>query len=633
MASYFDPILNMPRTGGLSLRVVNNGTTGTPSWSGFNLEAIDPTGIWSVETSDDNSSWTQATTEIASVFTSDAINLNNPGVPIYFRIRAYDATETTLYATSNVATVIRQNSPVTDLLITSAIDDGSNTAFDIEFTWSNPAGYTDTYGNVTVEVDSVVVYGPTEQTLTAETLTLEGLAGAADDTAEVSIVVTGRTGPSGAGSTAATDDAVIADDASEQVATPTFGTNGGSFSSATTTTITSTTPGSTCFWREAGTEDDWTSVGGPVDVDGVAQIEAYASAGGFTDSEVATSGVFTFTGATPTFSPVAGTYGATQNVTISSATVGATIHYTTNGDTPTTGSSVYSSPVAITASGTLKALAVKTGYTDSAVGSAAYVIQDADAFAWFAAQATAGNTINSTDQATYNQAFVDLRSQANYSGLVQITPLWHGNATYNAIPMIKASGVANPTFTSLTTNAKDMQGGGTTGSHMSCNFNPSTYQTVNGTGFGMLFNTTPPAGTFSHGMSQAANTQDMTMTINRTGIHDAAYVGDFAYKSENATVKNAKGIYYFNRYSSTQARFIFYNGTVSVIGTNSSQNLSNYSMCTLPFYYFKLGSTGAGTRPSTARLSLTIQTDQQSTTQQDAIATILYALAAAFGAT
>lgn len=81
--------------------------------------------------------------------------------------------------------------------------------------------------------------------------------------------------------------------------------------------------------------------------------------------------------ATPTFSPVAGGYGPTQSVTISCATSGAAIYYTTNGDTPTVDSTPYTVPVSVTSSKTLKAIAVKALFTDSAIGSAAYTINGA----------------------------------------------------------------------------------------------------------------------------------------------------------------------------------------------------------------------------------------------------------------
>ena len=61
--------------------------------------------------------------------------------------------------------------------------------------------------------------------------------------------------------------------------------------------------------------------------------------------------------ATPTFSPGAGTYTGAQTVTISDFTSGATIHYTTDGRTPTTGSTVYSSPITVSTSETVKAIA------------------------------------------------------------------------------------------------------------------------------------------------------------------------------------------------------------------------------------------------------------------------------------
>jgi hypothetical protein len=78
--------------------------------------------------------------------------------------------------------------------------------------------------------------------------------------------------------------------------------------------------------------------------------------------------------ATPTFSPVAGTYTAAQSVTISDTTTGATIYYTTNGSTPTTSSTVYSGAITVASTETLEAIAAATGYTTSAVASAVYTI-------------------------------------------------------------------------------------------------------------------------------------------------------------------------------------------------------------------------------------------------------------------
>lgn len=81
--------------------------------------------------------------------------------------------------------------------------------------------------------------------------------------------------------------------------------------------------------------------------------------------------------ATPTFSPAAGTYSEAQNVTISCTTTGATIYYTTDGTTPTTSSSVYSSAIAISETTTVKAYAVKANMIDSEVATATYTIQAA----------------------------------------------------------------------------------------------------------------------------------------------------------------------------------------------------------------------------------------------------------------
>ena len=79
--------------------------------------------------------------------------------------------------------------------------------------------------------------------------------------------------------------------------------------------------------------------------------------------------------AAPTFSVPAGAVAEGTEVTISCATEGATIYYTTDGTNPTAASTVYSTPVVINEALTLKALAVKDGMDDSAIATAEYTIK------------------------------------------------------------------------------------------------------------------------------------------------------------------------------------------------------------------------------------------------------------------
>jgi alpha-galactosidase len=81
--------------------------------------------------------------------------------------------------------------------------------------------------------------------------------------------------------------------------------------------------------------------------------------------------------AAPVFSPGGGTYTSAQMVTITSATSGALIRYTTDGSTPTeSNGTLYSNTAVSIATGTtnLQAIAYATGFTDSSVTSATYVI-------------------------------------------------------------------------------------------------------------------------------------------------------------------------------------------------------------------------------------------------------------------
>lgn len=103
-------------------------------------------------------------------------------------------------------------------------------------------------------------------------------------------------------------------------------------------------------------------------------------------TEPTDTGVYQRDGAlaySPIFSPKAGNYSATQQVTLASDTSGATIIYTTNGTLPTvnasgspTNGTLYTAAIPVSAATTLKAIAWKSGLTTSPASTAAYTFQD-----------------------------------------------------------------------------------------------------------------------------------------------------------------------------------------------------------------------------------------------------------------
>lgn len=76
----------------------------------------------------------------------------------------------------------------------------------------------------------------------------------------------------------------------------------------------------------------------------------------------------------PTANPIGGNYNFAQNIALTSATGGADIHYTIDGTTPTVSNVKYSSPIAINETTTLKAIAIKSGMTDSDILTEYYII-------------------------------------------------------------------------------------------------------------------------------------------------------------------------------------------------------------------------------------------------------------------
>jgi hypothetical protein len=161
------------------------------------------------------------------------------------------------------------------------------------------------------------------------------------------------------------------------VVAPAFSPAAGTYTSAQSVTISSTTSGASIRYTTDGstpTSTTGTVYSAPVSIAATTTLKAIAYKSGLANSSV-TTGVYTIAAVAPAFSPVAGTYTGAQSVTISSTTSGASIRYTTDGSTPTsTTGTVYSAPVSIAATTTLKAIAYKSGLANSAVTTGVYTI-------------------------------------------------------------------------------------------------------------------------------------------------------------------------------------------------------------------------------------------------------------------
>ena len=156
---------------------------------------------------------------------------------------------------------------------------------------------------------------------------------------------------------------------------PVISPNSGVQSGDTTITITAPDNGVTIRYTTNGdtpTRYYGTIYTGPFTVN-EQDVKAIAYSYALNDSSVAET-TFTWALAAPTFDPPAGVYASPFTVVISTASPGATIHYTTNGSTPTASSPEYTTPINIITTTTLKAIAVKTGWANSAVSTAAYTI-------------------------------------------------------------------------------------------------------------------------------------------------------------------------------------------------------------------------------------------------------------------
>ena len=160
-----------------------------------------------------------------------------------------------------------------------------------------------------------------------------------------------------------------------KAATPTFSLASGTYYTTRSVTIATATVGATIRYTTDGSDptSGSTLYTTAVPVNASTTIKARAFASGLSDSNIGAA-AYTLKVAAPTFSPWGGTYSTAQNVSMSSSLQGVGIRYTADGSTPTESSTLYTVPVGVSTSTTLKAIGVKSGWTTSDVQTQVYTM-------------------------------------------------------------------------------------------------------------------------------------------------------------------------------------------------------------------------------------------------------------------
>jgi len=241
-------------------------------------------------------------------------------------------------------------------------------------------------------------------------------------------------------------------------ATPTLSPASGTYTTAQRVTISDSTPGAVIYYTTDGSVPTASSTKyiGPITVSSTETIHAIATAANYANSAVA-SGIYTIQliAATPAFSPAAGTYTTAQTVTISDATPGALIYYTTDGTTPTTSSTKYTGPITVSSTQTIHAVATAANYVSSAVASGVYTIQLTAAMPAFSPAAgtyTTAQTVTMSDATPGALIYYTIdgttptTSSAKYTGPITVS----STQTIHAIAAASSysnSAVASATYT------------------------------------------------------------------------------------------------------------------------------------------------------------------------------------------
>jgi Bacterial lectin/Chitobiase/beta-hexosaminidase C-terminal domain len=151
----------------------------------------------------------------------------------------------------------------------------------------------------------------------------------------------------------------------------------GSYLGGITVTITTSTPNAAIYYTTDGSVPSTSSnlYTAPFSLGVTSTVNAIAIATGLIQSNVASAAyVLSSQTAPPDFTPAAGTYLSAQSISFTDDSANATVYYTTDGSTPTHNSAVFSAPIIVTGTTTIRAIASAPALSDSGVVSGTFNI-------------------------------------------------------------------------------------------------------------------------------------------------------------------------------------------------------------------------------------------------------------------
>lgn len=154
---------------------------------------------------------------------------------------------------------------------------------------------------------------------------------------------------------------------------PSFNLNEGTYNNPISVILTTTTQDAEIRYTTDGSvpSDTSTLYIGPVNVNITTNLRARTFKTNWNTSSTSTAG-YILKVLPPAFIPVPGSYGAPLDVTITCPTPDVSIYYTTDGETPTNQSTLYTEPVTLMSFTVIRAKAYKTDWSSSDVAQGSY---------------------------------------------------------------------------------------------------------------------------------------------------------------------------------------------------------------------------------------------------------------------